>query len=85
MVDYNTNGTHYTEGMLVGPNNDYGVVFAPDGTLLIVADPFGASPVVAIKFTTAGQIIMANLPTSDPTVAGQLYVSSGTVKVSAGA
>jgi hypothetical protein len=29
-------------------------------------------------------ILMANLPTSDPTNAGQLWNSSGTLKISAG-
>lgn len=33
---------------------------------------------------TPTKIIMANLPTSDPSVAGQLWNDSGTLKVSAG-
>ena len=31
-----------------------------------------------------GTVVLANLPTSDPTVAGQLWNDSGTLKVSAG-
>jgi len=30
------------------------------------------------------KVLMPNLPTSDPSVAGQLYTDSGTLKVSAG-
>ena len=37
----------------------------------------------AIELLTQ-KVIMANLPTSDPSVAGQLYNDSGTLKVSAG-
>jgi hypothetical protein len=40
----------------------------------------------AIEDTLAGtSIVLSNLPTSDPAVAGALYNDSGTVKISAGA
>ena len=42
-----------------------------------------ASGTGAIELLTQ-KVIMANLPTSDPSVAGQLYNDSGTLKVSAG-
>ena len=37
------------------------------------------------KLARSGNNVIATLPTSDPSVAGALYVDSGTVKVSAGA
>jgi hypothetical protein len=38
----------------------------------------------AIDVTSGGGIVVLSLPTSDPHVEGQLWNSSGTVKVSAG-
>ena len=46
---------------------------------------FGTSVVVGDSSIDAnGTVVLANLPTSDPTVAGQLWNDSGTLKVSAG-
>ncbi len=40
--------------------------------------------VVATTVTSTGAVIMSNLPTSDPSVAGQLWSNSGVLTVSAG-
>ena len=36
------------------------------------------------RFVSSGTVILSNLPTSDPTNAGQLWNDSGTLKISAG-
>lgn len=40
---------------------------------------------VALEIEADGSIVMPNLPTSDPTSAGQLYTSSEVLSISAGA
>ena len=40
--------------------------------------------VTGIQIAVDGGVLMPNLPTSDPTVAGELYNDSGTLKISAG-
>lgn len=42
------------------------------------------SPVTAQELTATSTVILQNLPTSDPTNAGQLWNDSGTLKISAG-
>ena len=45
---------------------------------------FHGNDTTLINLITSGTIVLSNLPTSDPTNAGQLYNDSGTLKVSAG-
>jgi hypothetical protein len=45
---------------------------------------FAGNDTTLINLITSGTIVLSNLPTSDPTNAGQLYNDSGTLKVSAG-
>ena len=40
--------------------------------------------VAATDLSASGTVILSALPTSDPTVAGQLWNDAGTLKVSAG-
>lgn len=40
--------------------------------------------VTAVTITATGAVIFSGLPTSDPTVAGQLWNNSGVLTVSAG-
>jgi len=40
--------------------------------------------VTAVTITATGAVIFSGLPTSDPSVAGQLYNNSGVLTVSAG-
>ena len=40
--------------------------------------------VTAVTVTATGAVIFSGLPTSDPTVAGQLWNNSGVLNVSAG-
>lgn len=40
--------------------------------------------VTAVTITATGAVIFSGLPTSDPTVAGQLWNNSGVLNVSAG-
>jgi hypothetical protein len=37
-----------------------------------------------LRLTAEGNVLMPNLPTSDPAVAGALYNDAGTLKISAG-
>jgi hypothetical protein len=41
-------------------------------------------PVVATTLSASGAVILSGLPTSDPTVAGQLWNNLGVLNVSAG-
>ena len=45
---------------------------------------FHGNDTTLINLITSGTIVLSNLPTSDPSNAGQLYNDSGTLKVSAG-
>ena len=57
------------------------------GAVTVTSTLGAATSVTSIAtgtLNTTGAVIMANLPTSDPTVAGQLWNDTGTVKVSAG-
>lgn len=56
MADYNKDGVQYVGNMLVGPQNDYGVVFNHDGSFAIVADPFGATQVEVVQCDTSGNL-----------------------------
>lgn len=49
----------------------------------VVADPLG-TPKINVQFMPDGGIVMPNLPTADPLVAGELWNDAGTLKVSAG-
>jgi hypothetical protein len=71
-VTGNTAGVH--TGAVTG--NVTGGVAVPDAGVL----SFGT-----LTLTRSGNNLIAVLPSSDPHVAGALYVSSATVKVSAGA
>lgn len=55
----------------------------------VAADTFtgdvAASDVTTATITATGAIIFSGLPTSDPSVAGQLWSNSGVLTVSAGA
>lgn len=53
-TDYNKNGTMYVESMLIGPNNDWAIVFGTDSTLKFVRSPFGSSPIEAVNFSSGG-------------------------------
>ena len=44
----------------------------------------GLLPAAASATVSGGTVILLDLPTADPLVAGQLWNSTGTVKVSAG-
>ena len=80
-----TSAGHTAEIMLGDANN---FIRATNNNMMLIDSPLG------IKFSdwtktdylmlSAGKIIMAQLPTSDPSVEGELWNSSGTVKVSAG-
>ena len=45
---------------------------------------FHGNDTTLINLIASGTVVLSNLPTSDPTNAGQLYNDSGTLKVSAG-
>lgn len=45
---------------------------------------FHGNDTTLINLITSGTVVLSNLPTSDPSNAGQLYNDSGTLKVSAG-
>lgn len=49
-----------------------------------VTATFGAATTIE-DLTASGVVIFSDLPTSDPAVAGQLYVTAGALMVSAGA
>jgi len=55
---------------------------ATTGAITVTAT-FGAATTVN-DLTAADVVIFSGLPTSDPTVAGQLWNDTGTLKVSAG-
>jgi len=60
---------------------------AADGTLTVTGAAVGDTKEITFgtsKLARSGNNVIATLPTSDPAVAGALYVDSGTVKVSAG-
>lgn len=42
------------------------------------------APATVTDLTTSGTVILSGLPTSDPSVAGQLWNNSGVLTVSAG-
>lgn len=44
----------------------------------------GTGPLTLLEITKSGDVIMPNLPTTNPAVAGQLWNDGGTLKVSAG-
>jgi hypothetical protein len=44
----------------------------------------GATTLMQFLFTGGGSVLLPNLPTADPAVAGQLWNDTGTLKVSAG-
>ena len=48
-----------------------------------VTSTFGAATSIT-DLTASGTVIFSDLPTADPTVAGQLWNDTGTLKVSAG-
>lgn len=56
MADYVKNGIMYAEGMLIGPNEDYAIVFDVDGTLKIVSDPFRSTQTIAVTYSTTGGV-----------------------------
>lgn len=56
MADYIKDGTQYVGNVLVGPQNDYGIVFNHDGSFVIVADPLGATQVEVLSADTSGNL-----------------------------
>jgi len=56
---------------------------ATTGAITVTAT-FGAATSIT-DLTASGVVIFSDLPTSDPVVAGQLYVTAGALMVSAGA
>ena len=62
-------------------------VAAGTGAVTVTSTLGAATSVTSIStgtLSTTGAVIMTGLPTSDPTVAGQLWNDAGTLKVSAG-
>jgi len=49
-----------------------------------IANFYDSSSAAQLTITSAGGIVCSSMPTSDPSVAGQLWNDSGTVKISAG-
>lgn len=67
---------------------DYsGKAYREQGGNSYVVAPGGVLKLGTAVFTVAadGKVIVTGLPTSDPAVAGALWNSTGTVKISAGA
>lgn len=59
-------------------------VLATFGTATSVTSITATTSITTAALTATGAVILSGLPTSDPTVAGQLWNDTGTLKVSAG-
>lgn len=59
------------------------VSIAPSTGAVTVVASYGANASVA-NLSTTGTVILSNLPTADPQVAGQLWNNLGVLTVSAG-
>jgi len=60
---------------------------ATTGAVTVTSTLGAATSVTSVStgtLSTTGAVIMTDLPTSDPVVAGQLWSDTGTLKVSAG-
>jgi len=60
---------------------------ATTGAVTVTSTLGAATSVTSVAtgtLSTTGAVIMTDLPTSDPVVAGQLWSDTGTLKVSAG-
>ena len=77
-VKIQPNGTGIVEVDQLQITDDAITSLITNGDLTLSANGTGAVAITPVK------VMMANLPTSDPSNAGQLWNSSGTLKVSAG-
>lgn len=73
-------GAIFASAFSAEPADGAGVRLATDGGQIYLDDGAGATLVL----DGAGRVLLADLPTSDPHYAGQLWNSGGTLKVSAG-
>ena len=64
------------------PTSGSAVVYVKSDGMMYWKDDGGTEH--AVISGSAGVVMMANLPTADPHVVGQLYTATGAVKVSAG-
>lgn len=74
--------TKYVSGVLNFYDLSGNVIYQLDPVNRAITVPSGAA--LTINAGLGSAIKLTNLPTADPSVAGALYNSSGTVKVSAG-
>jgi hypothetical protein len=58
---------------------DQEVLFASDGSLAVTA---ASNKNISLTVSGTGKIILSGVPSSDPSVAGALYTSTGALKVS---
>jgi hypothetical protein len=72
----------YYEGTRVGHIDATALAVALNQTITGTLGVTGATTLDDL--TTTGTVIMSNIPTSDPSVAGQLWANSGVLTVSAG-
>ena len=70
-IFFSDGASPYNRGQLLYDHNDDSLDISTAG-------------VVAVTIDSNGRVIVANMPTSDPEVAGALWSDSGTVKISAG-
>ena len=69
---------------LVRSQNVFQSVTKNATTGAVTVDATFAAATVIEDLTASGTIILSGLPTSDPSVAGQLYSNAGVLTVSAG-
>ena len=80
----------FAVNIVKGENTETIAEFIPDGAVKLYYDnskkfeTTSSGVAVTGGLTTTSTVVLSNLPTSDPSVAGQLWNDSGTLKISAG-
>jgi hypothetical protein len=79
------NSSDVDDRYAIGQSRDNGVGLVEIFRMQGAADPyFSMGGSQENKFYNSGAVVLGDLPTEDPSVAGQLWNSEGTVKVSSG-